>query len=288
MRGTPRSSCSVSSGVRRRRASAAARRSRSRSVRSASATVRWARCSTSSIDDAALADLGERLEDDVDDRRREPERRLVEQQARRARRRARAPIASCCCWPPESAPAWRRAELGDDREELVRPRESASAPSRRAGSREPEPEVLLDRQLAEDAPALGHERDRRARDRSPACGRGSTCPPSADVAARARHEPMIACSVVDLPAPFGPIRPTISPAADLERRAPRTAGDRAVADIQVLELEHRAQRRASSRPPRSRRGRPTVTSRFAADLRRAFPRRASGPGRARGSGRRRP
>ncbi len=34
---------------------------------------------------------------------------------------------------------------------------------------------------------------------------------------------MIACSVVDLPAPFGPMSPTISPAAT-ENDTPRTAG----------------------------------------------------------------
>ena len=35
--------------------------------------------------------------------------------------------------------------------------------------------------------------------------------------------PMIACSVVDLPAPFGPIRPTSS-ALPTSRLRPRTAG----------------------------------------------------------------
>ena len=51
-----------------------------RYVRSANATVRCARCSTSSTRDAALPDLRERVEHDVDDLRREPERRLVQQQ----------------------------------------------------------------------------------------------------------------------------------------------------------------------------------------------------------------
>ena len=66
--------------------------------------------------------------------------------------------------------------------------------------------------------------------------------------------PMIACSVVDLPAPFGPIRPTISPGSTSQREA-ADGGDAAVAHVEVDELEHR--RRSLGRPPgrRSRRGR---------------------------------
>ena len=50
---------------------------------------------------ALLAQLLERVEDDVDHDRREPERRLVEEQQPRRESSARA-IASCCCSPPES------------------------------------------------------------------------------------------------------------------------------------------------------------------------------------------
>ena len=77
--------------------------------------------------------------------------------------RARA-IASCCCWPPESAPAWRVAELLDDRKELVDAREDGGDATACAPRCEAEAEVLLDGQLREDAPALGYERDAAARD----------------------------------------------------------------------------------------------------------------------------
>ena len=49
---------------------------------------------------------------------------------------------------------------------------------------------------------------------------------------------MIACSVVDLPAPFGPIRPTISPRRDLEREVAHGC-DAAVGDVDAPKLQHR-------------------------------------------------
>src|SRR5919108_2368034 len=49
------------------------------------------------------------------------------------------------------------------------------------------------------------------------------CPATATSPSRAGTRPMIACSVVDFPAPFGPIRPTISPPATSSERF-RTAG----------------------------------------------------------------
>src|ERR671922_2971089 len=48
-------------------------------------------------------------------------------------------------------------------------------------------------------------------------------PATATSPSRAGTRPMIACSVVDFPAPFGPIRPTISPPATSSERF-RTAG----------------------------------------------------------------
>jgi len=47
-------------------------------------------------------------------------------------------------------------------------------------------------------------------------------PPSV-ISPRAGTAPMIACSVVDLPAPFGPMSPTISPGGT-SNVMPRTAG----------------------------------------------------------------
>ena len=50
--------------------------------------------------------------------------------------------------------------------------------------------------------------------------------------ARGGTSPMIACSVVDLPAPFGPISPTISPGGYRERK-PADGGDASVRDFDV-------------------------------------------------------
>ena len=47
---------------------------------------------------------------------------------------------------------------------------------------------------------------------------------------------MIACRVVDFPAPFGPMSPTISPGATVEREA-ADGSDAAVGDLEVTELE---------------------------------------------------
>ena len=63
---------------------------------------------------------------------------------------------------------------------------------------------------------------------------------------RASTSPMIACSVVDLPAPLGPISPTISPRADLDREA-ANGRDAAVADVEAGDLEHRGRHASSSR-----------------------------------------
>ena len=78
-------------------------------------------------------------------------------------------------------------------------------------------------------PALGNERDARAGDvlraaRAAAVRRAGSRPPASGTA------PMIACSVVDLPAPFGPIRPTISPRSSLQVE-PAHRRDAAVAHV---------------------------------------------------------
>ena len=51
----------------------------------------------------------------------------------------------------------------------------------------------------------------------------SEAPLSRIAPVRGDSRPMMACRVVDLPAPFGPISPTISPAAT-SSVSPRTAG----------------------------------------------------------------
>ncbi len=113
--------------------------------------------------DAPLPNRGERAEDDVDDSRREPERRLVEEQDvglgdERTRDRQLLLLAA------REGARLARAELLDDRKELVDARENGIDAAACASRRQAEPEVLLDRQLREDAPALGHERNAAARD----------------------------------------------------------------------------------------------------------------------------
>ena len=104
-----------------------------------------------------LADLAERLEDDVDDLRSEAERRLVEQENvglrdERARDRKLLLLAA-----GERAGV-ATAEFLEDREELVRLLERVAVRAL-AACGEAEPEVLHHRQLTEDAASLGHERD---------------------------------------------------------------------------------------------------------------------------------
>ena len=56
---------------------------------------------------------------------------------------------------------------------------------------------------------------------------------------------MIACSVVDLPAPFGPIKPDDLAAAHLEREV-ADGRDAAVRDVEPGDLEHRGSAHAPS------------------------------------------
>ena len=259
MRGRPRSS----SRCRPRRPGVSVIRSSplaSTYVRSASATVRCARCSTSrmvtprsriaaSAAKTASTIVGARPSDGSSSR-------STSGSATSAR-----PIASCCCWPPESAPAWRRTELGQHRKEVVGRGERASEPFVRR-AREPEPQVLLDGQLAEDAPALrARARSRRGRS-PPARGRAATSRRAGRRRAEAGTTPMIACSVVDLPGAVRPDQADELGPVDLEAE-PAHGGHGAVADVERA----RARASALTRPPRSRPGRPTVTSRLAADLR---------------------
>ena len=141
----------ASAGVSVRRSSPFA----STCVRSANATVRCARCSTSRTVTPRSRIAASASKTTSTTLRREPERRLVEQQHvgprdERARDRELLLLAA-----RERARRAGARNSRDDREELVDPRRAASpAPSaRRAG--EAEPQVLLDRQLGEDPPALG-------------------------------------------------------------------------------------------------------------------------------------
>ena len=125
--------------------------------------MRCARCSTSSTASAAVADRGERVEDDVDDARREPERRLVEEQ-HVGLRDQRAGDRELLLLAAGERARVRRAELARRREERVGALERGGGAGLRAPAGEAEPEVLLDGELAEDAPSFRDERDPASRD----------------------------------------------------------------------------------------------------------------------------
>ena len=132
--------------------------------------------------DAVLADAAERLEQRLDDGRREPERRLVEQQhvgPREQRTRDRELLLLAA---RERAGVALR-ELGDDREEAAHPVEVVGDALLAAPPGEPEAQVLLDGERAEDVAAL-RARARRRRGRRPRARPRSATPVEQDLAAR--------------------------------------------------------------------------------------------------------
>ena len=222
-------------------------------VRSASATVRCARCSTSRIEtprSRISASAAKTVSTRVGERPSDGSSRSSTSGAATSAR----PIASCCCWPPESAPAWRSrksASIGKSSyaaasgSEPLR-RRRAESPSRRFSSTDSSPKMRLPSGTsAMPARAIvSGERPRTdwpERRTSPAAG-GTT--------------PMIACRVVDLPAPFGPIRPTSS-ARPTSRLSPRTAGTEPYRTSRFCSSRTAVTVSLVIRRPRSRRDRPT-------------------------------
>ena len=179
-----RSVSAASSGVSVSRSSPLA----STCVRSASATVRCARCSTSRTPMPRSRIVSQRREDEVDDRRSEPERRLVEEEDRRPRDE-RSRDRELLLLPAGQRARMPVPELLDDREQLgdlgeVRPptpfeRGRAASPSRRFSSTVSSPK---------SRPPLRDERDPAPRDR---LGRAAAQRPvaEADLAAARRDEP---------------------------------------------------------------------------------------------------
>ena len=213
--------------------------------------MRCARCSTSRTVTPRSRIAASAAKTASTMRRREPERRLVEEEHIRLGDE-RPPDRELLLLAARERAGLPGAELGQHREEFVG-RAAAGRPRPFPPRGEPEPQVLLDRELAEDPAAFRHERDAGPRDRLRRAA-AQRSPVEPDVAALAAGTtPMIACRVVDLPAPFGPIRPTSSP-APTSRLSPRTAGTRAVADVEPVELEHGVE---LIPPPRSRPGRRT-------------------------------
>ena len=213
-------------------------------MRSANATVRCARCSTRRTVTPRSRISPQRVEDGVDELRREAERRLVEEEQvgpgdERARDRELLLLAAG--ERAGLAAARTRRRSGRARAPRRRPRR---CPSRVRRPAKPSRRFSSTVRFGVDPPALGHERDARARD---GLGRAAADRRAARAAPRPRAagtRPMIACSVVDLPAPFGPIRPTISPSLELERRARARRGRRRTAPRRrrarsISALDHR-------------------------------------------------
>src|SRR6185295_4935345 len=111
----------------------------------------------------AAPDLRERVEDDVDDLRREPERRLVEEEQPRTGGEAPGDRELLLLASGERA-GMPTPELAHDREQLDDRLEVVCRPRPARTCSQPQPEVLLDREIAVDPPPLGHQRDTLARD----------------------------------------------------------------------------------------------------------------------------
>ncbi len=212
----------------------------------------------------------DRVEDEVDQHRRQTHRRLVEQQQLRAgpsapgRRRASAARRRTSCRPsarcaPAAAGTARAPAPG---------RRRCSALSLRRNA--PRSRFSVDGHPREDAPALGRLADARARRSRARATPVMPRPSKMTSPLRGRSSPEMVRSVVDLPAPFEPIRVTISPGSDRRGSDALDGGDVAVVDVQVVDARAcgvgagRGGRRADaavirrSRRPRCRscRGRP--------------------------------
>ena len=113
-----------------------------------------------------------------------------------ARRRARAPTPA-------------RRHSGRGRDGRAGRRRGASPPPAAHPSRGPTPRRSRDGQRAK-APAVLEGAASPRRPRRCADQRVITCPSSSTVPSSGRSKPLSTLTSVDLPAPFGPIRPTIS------------------------------------------------------------------------------
>ena len=147
------------------------------------------------------------------------------------------PIASCCCWPPDSAPAWRErnsCRIGKSSYARAPGRRRCSRFLRPASPRRRFSSTVSSPKMRRPSGTSAMPRRATSSGRRPTSERpsSSTSPPAIGA------EPMIACSVDDFPAPFGPIRPTIWPGFDLERE-PAHGVDRSVPDRELLDRQRR-------------------------------------------------
>ena len=232
---------------------------------------------------AALADAGRAPR--RASRRRSARARATARRAagRRAARSARGRSRAAAAARPRASPALRSAKSATTGKRPCTQSMSSATPSLRPPPGEAEPQVLVDGERAEDVAALGHERDAGAGD---VLGRARAARGRAAGSRRAASGTtrITASSVVDLPAPFGPIRPTISPRPSTQAEAAH-GGHGAVAHVDRTAARGRAAGSGigglDDRGAGAEVGRRDVE--VAVGSRPACPRRASGRGRARGS-----
>ena len=181
-------------------------------MRSANSTARAAFCSTSRIVTPSLAQLLERVEDEVDHDRREPERRLVEEQQPRAReQRARdRELLLLAARERRRRSAVVRSQDREALEDALRGRAAASSRSLRAVV----PSWRFSATVS--VPKMCRPSGTSA---SPRRTIFSGLAPTSDSPSKrieppaGATSPKIAESVVVLPAPFGPMTPTTSPSS---------------------------------------------------------------------------
>ena len=150
------------------------------------------------------------------------------------------PIAHICCSPPESVPAF----CAGARRDAGRARTRARCPPRiPALSRRWNAPISRFSSTVMRANSRRPSGDWQIPSRTISCGGWPTMslPLNRIVPRLGRLMPWIERSVVDLPAPFAPIRVTISPSFTVERDALERL-DRAVERVDVVELEQRRRR----------------------------------------------
>ena len=188
--------------------------------RSAAATVRCARCSTSSTPRprSRIAARAPNTTSTIEGAR--PSDGSSSSSTSGSATRARA-IASCCCWPPESTPAWRLRNSSTTGNSSYTLRNTASWPPRRPRR------AASPRRKFSSTVSSAKIRRPSGTSATPSRATSSGRRPSSETSPSrtsplAGATPMIACSVEDFPAPLAPIRPTISPGATWNE-SPRTA-----------------------------------------------------------------
>ena len=210
-----------------------------RSPRSAISRARRAFCSTTSTVPPPCAQLDEQVEHDVDHA--PAPGRASARRAARCAARSSAPghgeLLGLAAGQVAGGGVPPVVEHGEAGAGLVEPPAAFGRPGRDAGQLE----VLADGEVAEDAPALGHQRQ-PGPDEARRLGAGDVDAASATRPPAGRTSPATVLSSVVLPAPFGP-----------------TSGDElALVDVQRRRRGGRRPRRSASSAPRRRAARPVT------------------------------